>query len=311
MRWLPRWVAEAISVPLAAQVACTPVVTAISGQISLVAVLANLLAAPAVGAGDGARSGGRAGRTGLGAARPGGGRAGGLVGVVDRRRRPARRGAADRRGGVGDRAGRPGRAHASLCVVVVVAAPRLLRSPVAGVGCSVLLVVTVLTRPPSPGWPPDGWVLAMCDVGQGDGLVLRAGPGTGVVVDAGPDPALIDRCLARLGVTERPAGRADALPRRPRRRAGRACSTDREVGEVDVTSMVDPPEGVDGGGVGTARTRPPVVAAYGVTRAGRRRDPADAVAAARRADRRGRVTAARPTTRAWCCWRRCAASGSC
>ena len=34
--------------PLAAQVACTPVVTAISGQISLVAVLANLLAAPAV-----------------------------------------------------------------------------------------------------------------------------------------------------------------------------------------------------------------------------------------------------------------------
>jgi len=47
-RWLPRWAAEAISVPLAAQVACTPVVTAISGQISLVAVLANLLAAPAV-----------------------------------------------------------------------------------------------------------------------------------------------------------------------------------------------------------------------------------------------------------------------
>ncbi len=48
MTWLPRWVAEAVSVPLAAQVACTPVVTALSGQISLVAVLANLLAAPAI-----------------------------------------------------------------------------------------------------------------------------------------------------------------------------------------------------------------------------------------------------------------------
>ena len=48
-RWLPRWVAEAVSVPLAAQLACTPVVAAISGQVSLVAVLANLLVAPAVG----------------------------------------------------------------------------------------------------------------------------------------------------------------------------------------------------------------------------------------------------------------------
>ena len=48
-RWLPRWVAEAIAVPLAAQLACTPLVAAISGQVSLVAVVANLLAAPAVG----------------------------------------------------------------------------------------------------------------------------------------------------------------------------------------------------------------------------------------------------------------------
>ena len=48
-RWLPRWVAEAVAVPLAAQLACTPLVAAISGQVSLVAVAANLAAAPAVG----------------------------------------------------------------------------------------------------------------------------------------------------------------------------------------------------------------------------------------------------------------------
>ena len=35
--------------PLAAQLACTPLVAAISGQVSLVAVAANLLVAPAVG----------------------------------------------------------------------------------------------------------------------------------------------------------------------------------------------------------------------------------------------------------------------
>ena len=179
MRWLPRWVAEAISVPLAAQVACTPVVTAISGQISLVAVLANLLAAPAV-----------APATVLGLA-------GGLVGLVwaplgQVVAAPAawsvswivvvaQRGAAlptaavewgtgplalRRRHAAVRRAGR--RSRHGCCAR---------RSPV--IGCSVLLVVTVLTRPPSPGWPPDGWVLAMCDVGQGDGLVLNAGPGTG------------------------------------------------------------------------------------------------------------------------------------
>src|SRR5512145_590276 len=47
--WLPRWLAEAVAVPLAAQLACTPLVAAISGQVSLVAVAANIVVAPAVG----------------------------------------------------------------------------------------------------------------------------------------------------------------------------------------------------------------------------------------------------------------------
>ncbi|MET0449266.1 MAG: ComEC/Rec2 family competence protein, partial [Aeromicrobium sp.] len=46
--WMPRWCALAISVPLAAQLACTPAVAALSGEVSLVAVLANMAAAPAV-----------------------------------------------------------------------------------------------------------------------------------------------------------------------------------------------------------------------------------------------------------------------
>ena len=48
-RWLPWWLADAVAVPAAAQLACTPLIAAISGQVSLVAVGANLLAAPAVG----------------------------------------------------------------------------------------------------------------------------------------------------------------------------------------------------------------------------------------------------------------------
>src|SRR6478735_6046521 len=48
-RWLPRWLAEAVAVPAAAQLACTPLVAAISGQVSLVAVVANLAVSPVVG----------------------------------------------------------------------------------------------------------------------------------------------------------------------------------------------------------------------------------------------------------------------
>lgn len=44
------------------------------------------------------------------------------------------------------------------------------------------------------------WTVAACDVGQGDGLAVRTGPRSAMVFDAGPDPALMDRCLDRLGV---------------------------------------------------------------------------------------------------------------
>ena len=70
--WLPRWAAEALAVPFAAQLACTPVVAAISGQVSLVAVVANLVVAAVVGPatvlgllGGRADAAGRAGRAGL------------------------------------------------------------------------------------------------------------------------------------------------------------------------------------------------------------------------------------------------------
>jgi competence protein ComEC len=46
-RWLPAPVAAAVAVPFAAQLACTPVIAGLSGSVSLVAVLANLLAEPA------------------------------------------------------------------------------------------------------------------------------------------------------------------------------------------------------------------------------------------------------------------------
>jgi competence protein ComEC len=130
-----------------------------------------------------------------------------------------------------------------LAGAVAVLAPRVLRRPAGGITCSCLLVAVVVVRPPTPGWPPDGWVLVACDVGQGDAIVLRAGPGAAVIVDAGPDPPLVDSCLDRLGVTRVPllvlthfhADHVDGLG---------GVLAGRSVAELDVSPVADPPDGV-------------------------------------------------------------------
>jgi competence protein ComEC len=66
------------------------------------------------------------------------------------------------------------------------------------------MVVALLGPPSPPGWPPSGWVLVACDVGQGDGLVIRTGSGSAIVVDTGPAPVAIQRCLDQLKVTAVP-----------------------------------------------------------------------------------------------------------
>ncbi|WP_252274605.1 ComEC/Rec2 family competence protein [Nocardioides sp. LMS-CY] len=241
-RWLPRWVAEAVAVPAAAQLACTPVVAALSGQVSLVAVAANLVVAPVVGPATVLGLGG--GLVGL--VWSGGGRLlGTLAGwcvswivLVATRSSALPTAAVDWGSG----------AVALTVLTVLVAAialvgPMLLRHPVTGVGCCALLALVVVVRPPTPGWPPGGWVLVACDVGQGDALVLNAGAGSAVVVDAGPEPAAVDRCLDRLGVESVPLAvlthfHADHV-------RGLAGVVDgRRVGAIATTGLLDPPDGV-------------------------------------------------------------------
>ncbi|MDQ0734941.1 ComEC/Rec2 family competence protein [Arthrobacter agilis] len=49
---------------------------------------------------------------------------------------------------------------------------------------------------------PEGrsWIVTMCDVDQGDAVVVRTTPGHALVVDAGPDPEALDRCLDALRI---------------------------------------------------------------------------------------------------------------
>lgn len=241
-RWLPPWLAAAVAVPLAAQIACTPIVAGLSGEVSLVAVGANLLAAPAVA--PATVLGLAAGLVGLvwdAPARLLGTLAGWSVGWIVA---VARHGADLPVASVPWSAGPGSLALLTvLCVLLAVGLPWLLRRPLRALLVTAVLVVVTTVRLPTPGWPGDDWVVAMCDVGQGDALVLRAGPGEGVLVDAGPDPQAVDGCLAGLGVERLPlvvlthfhADHVDGL-------AG--ALDGRTVGEVWTTSLLDPPDAV-------------------------------------------------------------------
>lgn len=63
-----------------------------------------------------------------------------------------------------------------------------------------MIAVFVLRPPDRAGWPPPDWVGVACDVGQGDGFVISVAEASAVVIDTGPDPEAIDRCLTELGI---------------------------------------------------------------------------------------------------------------
>lgn len=203
-----RAVVGALALTIGAQIATLPLIAAFGDGLSLVAVPANLLAAPAVGpvtvlgllsavAGTFApvpaqvlarlaepfaawiafvaewTSGWPAATLPWPGGLPGAVLAGGIaVALVYAIRRHR---------GRHERTGRP----RTLALVTV--------------GLAVIAILA-LRVPERAGWPPPGWVAIACDVGQGDALVLRGPGGGNVVVDAGPDPTAIDRCLSDAGI---------------------------------------------------------------------------------------------------------------
>ena len=60
-----------------------------------------------------------------------------------------------------------------------------------------ILVSSYFTR-----FPSGEWDVVQCDVGHGDALVLSTLHRKFIVIDTGPDPVKIDRCLAKLHIKE-------------------------------------------------------------------------------------------------------------
>ncbi|MFD7452243.1 ComEC/Rec2 family competence protein [Kitasatospora sp. NPDC059827] len=258
-RW-PHHLAGALAATAAAQALCAPVTVVLSGHISLVAVPCNLLAELAVAP---------ATLLGFGVlalqpffpslarllAEPAGVPAGWLAFV-------GRRGAELPGGQLSWPGGWFGVATVALatlaaCWVAPLLLPRRAESghpPGARrrwaralvTGALLVVLLGVLLRPPqlariATGWPPAGWRLVMCDVGQGDMLALSTGaPDSAVVIDTGPDPDAADRCLRELGITTVPllllthfhADHVEGVP---------GVLRGRQVGAVEGTVLDDPP----------------------------------------------------------------------
>jgi competence protein ComEC len=203
-RGVPAGYAEGLAIPLAAFVVTAPVIAGMAGQVSLISVLANVLAAPVVAPAtvfsvlatviatfwpQGAHALVRL-------ATP---EAEWLIAV-------ARHASTVPGAVVPWPGGWWGGILAALLLTALVLAlrHRKFRVCLAALLAGVLLVL-VPVQAILPSWPPERWAAVVCDVGQGDATVLATDePGRAVVVDTGPEPGPVDECLDRLGVERIP-----------------------------------------------------------------------------------------------------------
>lgn len=196
--WAPGWLAEGLCIPLAAQIATQPLIVALSGQVSMIGLLANVLAGPFVGPATvlgllAAIAGAVWAPLGV----PFGWAAGWVVQPILWLAQGGSR--------LPSAAWQLGSNPMSIalvglcCVVVGLACGALVSRPWAVALLVAVLIAGANWRPQPVGWPGD-WSAVFCDVGQGDALVLRAGPTQAVMIDVGPDAEAVTSCLRSLGV---------------------------------------------------------------------------------------------------------------
>ena len=191
-RFMPEKLAQALAPPTAAIVFCSPVLVSLSGYLSPISIIANLLAAPAVGP-----------ITILG-----------FIAALLSPIAPAlssiiiwcirfpagfiaavARWSAQfpvltlRTGSIG-----------FLIVALFTLTLWLFKKYMKAISICTLVLIVALTW--MQRWPAGDWQVANCDIGQGDSMVLNLGNHRAILIDTGPDPALEDHCLKALGIDE-------------------------------------------------------------------------------------------------------------
>ena len=187
-RWMPEKVATVLAIPIAALLLCLPIIVALSGYISPISIVANIVAAPFVAPIT-------------------------IVGFIAALISPISSLAAHallllvkpfalvitsiarwaahfpvltiRTGLIG-----------FLAVLAILFLYLAFRKKAV-----IALVIISLTLLWWGRFPAGEWDLFICDVGQGDGYVLNLHDHRAIVIDVGPDPTAIDQCLRRLHIT--------------------------------------------------------------------------------------------------------------
>jgi competence protein ComEC len=184
---MPKPVAVVIATPLAATLFCSPVIVAISGQLSLMSIVANVLAAPAVAPIT-------------------------IVGFVAALISPVLPSLSQLllwcvkplaafvawiASVISDYsviAFTTG-AKGFFIIAGALALGYFFNRKIIIAALLILIAISWLLR-----FPGGDWQIANCDVGQGDSMVVNLGDHRAIVIDTGPDPIAEDRCLHQLGV---------------------------------------------------------------------------------------------------------------
>lgn len=204
-RWLPQWLAAVLAIPLSAQLACQPVLVLLNPTIPVYGVLANVLAEPAAPV-----------ATVLG-----------LISCLLLPVVPTIGIAVAHLAWIPSAwiaaiatffAGLPGNslpwapgpagvaltASAVLVLVAALVLPSSRQRRIAAFSLALALVgyggiatATSLQRQLSR---PADWQIALCDIGQGDAIVVRS-LGKIALIDTGPDPKALTDCLSDIGVS--------------------------------------------------------------------------------------------------------------
>ncbi|MCR2826421.1 ComEC/Rec2 family competence protein [Microbacterium sp. zg.Y909] len=207
-RRMPRPLALTLAVPLAAQLACGPLLIIVEPSVALYGVAANLLAAPAapvatvvglaacLAAPIPVLQAGLTAAAWLPAAWIAGtaltvaGLPGATVPWPEGVRGVVALAAVGAAVAVVCAAGAPTRAWRRAR-----AASAVMLAMLAGAGAGAALLSTAI----APATVPTGWSIAACDVGQGDAVLVRSGVAV-ALIDTGPDPAALEECLRRFGI---------------------------------------------------------------------------------------------------------------
>ena len=184
---MPKPLAIVIATPLAATLFCSPVIVAISGQLSLMSIVANVLAAPAVapitivGFVAGLISPALPSLSEL------------LLWCV----KPLAAWVAWIASVISDYSVITFATGAKgfFIIAAVLALGYFFNRKVVITALLILVAISWLLR-----FPGGDWQVANCDVGQGDSMVVNLGDHRAIVIDTGPDPIAEDRCLHQLGI---------------------------------------------------------------------------------------------------------------